>query len=169
MNVIYSADEVRRLAKERDTTTLSISSQNIMCPHSEVVGVAAELMFACTYGLPMNQLPKGTPDPGYDFEINGCFIDCKASTKPFRLLIPVGKGRSGNIYVNYYVNPDTLFAMPLGWEYGYIMAQCPVKDFGKGPAHWKWSNELKHMLDLHKIIFKIIPPAPCAFPALVIC
>ena len=152
--MIYSADIVRRLASERDTTGLNISSQNIMCHNSEVAGVAAELMFANTYGLPMNQLPKGTADPGYDFKVNGYLIDCKASTKPYRLLIPVGKGRKNNIYVNYYVNPDTLFAFPLGWEYGHVMAQCPVIDLGNGPAHWKWSRELRYMLDLHKIISK---------------
>ena len=156
---IYNPDDVRRIAAIRDKSVLNYASTKKMSVHSEVAGVAAELMFACTYGLPMNDTFLSKGDPGYDFFHNGYYIDCKASTNARRLLIPVGKGKLSNIYVNYYVNPDTLFALPLGWESGSVMACCPIHDFGQGPAHWKFSNELQPMWDLHEMLSK---PAPHA-------
>ena len=154
---IYSAALVREIAAERDATALNLDSTNKMSPHSEVAGVAAELMFACTYGLPMNRRPKGDADPGYDYVVNKHYIDCKASTNDkdspeICLLITKGQVNTDNIYVMYYVNPDTLFAMPLGYEYGKIMAMRPVHDFKDGPAHWKLVTDLRSMWQLHRML-----------------
>jgi hypothetical protein len=133
---------------------------------SDIIGINGELEFAKQFNLPFNSevKPNGEGDLGEDFVCNNKYgiktsIDIKTYQKPYNLLIKLPDMRHiPSIYVLASFNMETKQRGLLGWEFGQLMKDTPIKDFGcYGKfigflSHYKPANKLRSIESLHEYL-----------------
>ena len=120
--------------------------------HCNKVGLLGEFAFGEFCGVYPN-LNKSEADSGIDFNLPLLFtVDVKTSVKwPPYLLVKTNVSVPDIVVLVYYNegNPKLM-----GWEFGSVIINKPVKDFGCGtPSYYINSNELKPMEKLKKRLF----------------
>ena len=147
-HIKYTKQQLVHIADIRAAGKGNFQSCRPLSPDYEIIGVFGEAAFACKFDVPMDTTRRIDGDDGYDFLICTLRIDVKTAAKPYNLIIEKGKTDGADIFVLAGYNGNG--ARLIGWEWNFIMVECPVKDFGYGISnHYKPSDNLRSMTSLY--------------------
>jgi len=136
------------LTPDREEQHLDHPSHRPLSQGYEDVGIAGEFAFGEFSGLwPDTELKPGGDD-GIDFTVALAFtVDVKTARKPYNLIHEEGKPFADIFVLAEYVECGK--AKLLGWEWGEVLREAPVRDFGYGVMnHYIPAGKLRSMASL---------------------
>ena len=123
-----------------------------MSEENERVGLAGEQLVGKIFGKRIDDSEKIMGDEGIDFLFRSGTVDVKTARKPIWLLLEKDHEPVADIMIMCGYNDDTRMAYVLGWEYGIVMKEQPLRDNAgvNKIFHYKLSTELHHIDELMK-------------------
>lgn len=152
IKAILDINTIIKFAEFRVAMNPRQKSRRVFSDDFEVVGMIGEAAFAKAFNLPMDLRLLLSGDGGVDFITPIGTVDVKTFRKAFNLLVDENR-MSADIYVLASYNDATKEAVLLGWEYGEVLKQCPIRDFGYGVRnHYKSASKLRKMSELSLLL-----------------
>lgn len=139
-------EEARKLAEYRFAHYKGDNDTNYMGPPLEVLflGYLGEVLFARCFGFPRDTVPHIGSDGGVDYRFTVAgeeyTVNVKMASSRYGLMVKP-KRRPADIFVLLnYIDGKHEF---IGWEYGDVMINAVLKDFGHGEGHHKPIHQLQ--------------------------
>lgn len=148
---------LQREAERREQAHASDPDSRPLSKDYELIGLIGEAEFARTYRQPLDLSGRSRGDGGIDFMVPLAYtVDVKTFRNPLHLI-----EKQGRIVADIYVLADysdkTRKATLLKWEWGRVLRQAPVRDFGHGILnHYIACERLRPMSELTHRIMRLI-------------
>jgi len=149
-------DPVAIEAARRHAAHVNHPTHRPLSVNYELIALRGEQAFADTFGLAIDLTARPGGDGGRDFELRLLYppqrfiVDVKCAIRAFNLIVERGHVAPKTIYVLAQYNPRNDRAHLVGWQWGEILRQAPVKDFGYGISnHYIPANQLRNITELH--------------------
>lgn len=159
-----NSEEIERLGRARRNLHLEAKNAgkaiHVDQFQADIIGMYGEVKFAEEFGLQVDTTLRVNGDNGIDFKVQVGFkeiyIDVKTYVKAYNLLVrDIEVRHLADVYVLAQFYPDSKTVDLVGWEYGNVMKNCPMRDFGYGMInHYKHRSELKPISALHAMLRK---------------
>ncbi len=142
---------LRSVADERARLHAHHASSRPLSVDYELVGLAGEVAFGERFGYAVDLTLRPGGDGRIDFEADGLTLDVKTARLAFNLLREQGKPHADILVLAEYFD-ETEKARLVGWEWDYVMVQCPTKTFGYGVVnHYKHRSQLRSISLLDEV------------------